>query len=135
MLVSNIVSCSVTRRKSPPPSLSSCDLTSTSSALDFGSSLEMKGKGGHVCGIPVVCPRALVLPGGKQTGNGRVRLFAASSAARAGHFVPLWAHVGIICGRGICATHHLLTMPEGICVQYVEKACVHTMLRSTSGSW
>ena len=115
MLVSNITSCSVTRRKSPPPSLSSCDLTSTSSALDFGSSLEMKGKGGHVCGIPVVCPRALVLPGGKQTGNGRVRLFAVGWVRLGrGHFVLLWAHVGIICGRGICATHHLLTIREGI---------------------
>ena len=33
----------------------------------------MKGKRGHVCGIPLVCP--LVSPGfTKQTGNGRVRL-------------------------------------------------------------
>ena len=80
----------------------------------------MKGKRGHVCGIPLVCP--LVSPGfTKQTGNGRVRLFAASPA---GHFVPLWAHVGIICGRGICATHHLLTMHKGILAfTYVPTIC------------
>ena len=54
-------------------------------------------------------------PGGKQTGNGRVRLFAVGWVRLGrGHFVLLWAHVGIICGRGICATHHLLTMRKGI---------------------
>ena len=54
-------------------------------------------------------------PGGKQTGNGRVRLFAVGRVRLGrGHFVLLWAHVGIICGRGICATHHLLTIREGI---------------------
>ena len=79
-------------------------------------------------------PVALVVPGSKQTGNGRVRLFAASSVR------TLCDGVGIICGRGICATHHLLTMLEGICVHVLKayvcnvmKACVHTMFRSTSG--
>ena len=41
-------------------------------------------------------------PGGKQTGNGRVRLFAVGWVRLGrGHFVLLWAHVGIICGRGV----------------------------------
>ena len=113
MLVSNIMSCSVTRRKSPPNSPA---VTKQAQALPMIEN-PMKGKRGHVCGIPLVCP--LVSPGfTKQTGNGRVRLSlvrpSSSGTACARTYVPL------ICGWGVGATHH----PEkGVCAHTHAWAC------------
>ena len=59
---------------------------------------------------------ALVPQRSKQTGNGRVRLFAALRRPLPGQDTAVGTCGDNMWTRGICATHHLLTMREGIYV-------------------
>ena len=112
MLVSNIMSCSVTRQKNPQPS--SCDLTSASFADDWKSN---ERETGSCLWHPVGMPPGFT----KQTGNGRVRLsLVRPSSSRTPYPAPWHMCVPLICGWGVGATHH----PEkGVCAHTHAWAC------------
>ena len=80
-------------------------------------------------------PAALVPERNKQTGNGRVRLFATLHRPMPRQDTRCCADAVGTCEdnmwtRGICSTHHLLTMRESICacaLVLTEGICTHSV--------
>ena len=136
MLVSNIMSCSVTHRKSP---LSFCELTSYELCpwfwIEFERERETRSCLWHPGGMSLP---ALVKQTNRKRSGSFVPWFAGQdtlcfcTCTCAGDNMWMRAYVPRIifwqCARAYVVHVHL-------CRQYAEKACVRTMCRSTSGEW
>ena len=111
MLVSNIMSCSVTRRKSPP----NLQLWPNKRKLYRWLKIQWKGNG-----VMFVASRWYAPWFTKQTGNGRVRLSLVRPSSSRTPCARTYVCVPLICGWDVGATHH----PEkGVCAHTHAWAC------------